>query len=153
MTSFVYGNAARAMLIGGEAVNPIDWLNNAQQVGLSDSTHVPTKDDEFLSEGGADDFVDGELVGTGYSRFTLAAGKTLTYDAANDRVELDAEDAVYTGIDAGTAAQATILQNVGGVDTARRLVANVDSGGFPVITNGGDVTLQWSAQGILHLTV
>lgn len=152
MASFWYGEALRASIEGSGMTNPIDFLNNAIQCGLSSSTHVPNKDDVFLDDGGANDFLDGELSGTGYARQTLAS-KTLTYDNANDRTEWDAADVTWTGINAGTAAQATYFQNVGAADNARRLWMNVDTGGFPVTTNGGDLTLQHNAEGIAHGTV
>jgi hypothetical protein len=131
---------------------PIDFLNNTINCGLSTSTHVPNKDDVFLDDGGANDFVDGELSGTGYSRKTLAS-KTLTYDSANDRVEWDAADVTWTAINAGTAAQATVWDNAGASDAARRMLWNIDTGGFPVVTNGGDLTIQWNAEGIAQGTV
>lgn len=153
MTSFLYGPGAHAMLVGAQATNPIAFLTDVMQVGLSSSTHVPNKDDTFLDDAGADDFLDGELSGTGYSRFTLSSGKTITYDAANDRVEIDAVDAAWTAIDAGTAAQATVFSQTGGADTARRMICNVDTGGFPIVTNGGDLSLQWHVDGVIQLTV
>ena len=152
MADFWYGQGLLASILGSGEADPIDFLNNTIQVGLSTSTHVPNKDDEFLDDAGADDFVDGELSGTGYQRETLAS-KTLVYDAANDRVEWDAADVTWTGIDAGEAAQATYLDSTGATDAARRLWLNVDTGGFPVTTNGGDLTLQHDAEGIAHGTV
>lgn len=147
MASFWYGRGIQASILGSGLADPINFLSNVIQVGLSTSTHVPNKDDIFLDDAGADDFIDGELSGTGYTRQTLAS-KTLTYDSANDRVEWDAADVSWTGINAGTAAQATYYDNTGATDAARRLMWNVDSGGFPVATNGGDLTIQHNAEGI-----
>lgn len=152
MASFVYGEGLLASLLGSGATTPINFLSNTIQVGLSSSTHVPNKDDEFLDDVGADDFIDGELSGPGYSRQTLGS-KTQTYDAANDRVEWDGADITFTGIDAGTAAQATVFDNTGASDAARNLLCNVDTGGFPIVTNGGDLTIQWNGEGIIQGTV
>lgn len=153
MATFWYGVGLQASILGSGLGNTLDFLNNTIQCGLSNSTHVPNKDDLFLDDGGADDFIDGELSGTGYSRFTLVS-KTLTYDAANDRVEWDSGDPSWTGIDAGTAAQATYFDNSGtGGDPSRRLWLNVDSGGFPVTTNGGDLTIAQNAEGVAQGTV
>ena len=158
MADFVYGRAALKMILGSGVSPTVDLLNNTIKVGLSTSTHVENKDDTFLDDVGADDFVDGELSGTGYvagfgnsGRQTLAT-KTLAYDAANDRVEFDADDVSWTGINAGTAAQASLLREVTN-DAGSPLIANVDSGGFPVVTNGGNLTIQWNAEGIIWLTV
>lgn len=152
MASFWYGRGLQASILGSGLGTPIDFLNNVMNCGLSTSTHVPNRDDIFLDDVGADDFIDGELSGTGYVRKTLAS-KTLTYDAANDRVEWDAADITWTGINAGTAAQATYWDNTGASDAARRLWLNVDTGGFPVVTNGGDLTIQHNAEGLAHGTV
>lgn len=152
MSSHWYGRGLQASILGSGLANPIDFLNNVINIGLSTSTHAPNKDDTFLDDGGADDFVDGELSGGNYVRKTLAS-KALTYDAANDRVEWDAADVTWTAINAGTAAQATLWDNSASTDASRRLWLNVDTGGFPVVTNGGDLTIQWNSEGIAHGTV
>lgn len=158
MADFVYGRAALKMILGSGVTPTIDPLNDTVKAGLSSSTHVENKDDTFLDDGGADDFADGELSGTGYAAGFGGAGrktvgsKTLAYDAANDRVEFDGADVSWTAINAGTAAQLTLLREVTN-DAGSPPIANVDSGGFPVVTNGGDLTVQWNAEGIIHLTV
>ena len=151
MASFWYGRGILASILGSGLALPIDFLTNVIQCGLSTSVHVPNKDDTFLDDGGADDFLDGELSGTGYTRKTLAS-KTLTYDTANDRVEWDAADVTWTAINAGTAARATTWDNTPGTDNSRRLWLNIDTGGFPIVTNGGDLTIQWNAEGIAQGT-
>lgn len=152
MASFWYGRGLQASILGSGLTTPIDFLNNAMNCGLSTSTHVPNKDDIFLDDAGADDFIDGELSGTGYVRKVLAS-KTLTYDAVNDRVEWDAADITWTAINAGTAARATYWDNTAAGDSSRRLWLNVDTGGFPITTNGGDLTIQHNAEGIAQGTV
>lgn len=151
MASFVYGNGLLASILGSGASNPIDFLTDTIQVGLSTSTHVPNKDDVFIDDAGANDFVDGEFTDGSYTRKTLAS-KTVTYDSANDRVEWDAADVTWTAINAGTAAQATGFRSTGTATTSR-VFFNVDTGGFPVTTNGGDLTIQWNAEGIVQGTV
>lgn len=154
MASFWYGRGVQASILGSGLTTPIDFLTNVIKVGLSSSVHVPNKDDIFIDDAGADDFVDGQLSGPGYTAggITLTA-KTLTYDAANDRVEWDAADVTWTAINAGTAAQATYYDDTGATNAAKRLMWNVDTGGFPVVTNGGDLTIQHNAEGIAHGTV
>lgn len=151
MADFVYNQAATEILDSSQ-----DLLANTIKVGLSSSTHVPNRDDDHADEAGADDFIDGELSGTGYvaghagsGRLTLAS-KTVTVDKVNDRAEFDAADVTWTGIDAGTAAQATLLHEAGADDTTTNVIANIDSGGFPITTNGGDLTIQWNAEGIIQ---
>lgn len=155
MASFVYGPGALRLIIGNAETTTINWTADTATIkaALSTSTHVPNKDNVFMDDGGADDLLDGELSGTGYTTGGDAlGGETHAYDSANDRVEFDATDAAWTGINAGTAAQATVLKHTGTATTSP-LICNVDTGGFPVVTNGGDLTIQWNAEGIFQLTV
>ena len=146
MADFIYNSEAKRILEGSR-----DLLNDTIKVGLSNSNHTPNRDHDFADNGGGSDFVDGELSGAGYSRKELTS-KSIVVDKANNRAEFDAADVTWTGIDAGTAAQATLLFEGGANDTATELIANIDSGGFPKTTNGGDLTIQWNAEGIIHLT-
>lgn len=158
MADFVYGPAALKTILGSGVTPTVDLLNDTIKAGLSSSTHAENKDDTLLDDGSADDFSSGELSGSGYVAGFAGAGrktvgsKTLAYDSANDRVEFDGADVSWTAIDAGTAAQLTLLREVTN-DAGSPPIANVDTGGFPVVTNGGDVTVQWNAEGIIHLTV
>lgn len=151
MADFHYNQAAADVYDGS-----LDMLVDTIKVGLSTSTHVPIRDDDFIDEVGADDFVDGELSGSGYvsgfgnsGRLTLAS-KAIVVDKPNNRAEFDAADVTWTGISAGTAAQATLLKEITN-DLASITIANIDSGGFPIVTNGGDLTVQWNAEGISQL--
>lgn len=156
MAAFVYNTAARDMWS-----DVVDLLNDTIKVGLSSSTHVPNRDNEFLDEAGADDFVDGELSGTGYtggfggSGRKILASKTIVVDLVNDRAEFDAADLTgasgWQGINAGTAAQATVLKELT-TDADSKTIANIDSGGFPITTNGGDLGISWNAEGVIQLS-
>lgn len=155
MASFVYGPGALRLIIGNAQTTTIDWPGDTATIktALSTSTHVPGKDDVFYDDGGANDLLDGELSGTGYAAGgDVLASEAVAYDSGNDRVEFDAQDAAWTGINAGTAAQATVLKHTGTATTSP-VICNVDTGGFPVVTNGGDLTIQWNAEGIFQLTV
>lgn len=152
MASFHYNEAAKKVYD-----QTLDMLVDTIKVGLSTSVHVPIRDNDFLDEGGADDFIDGELSGTGYAsgfgnsgRKTLAS-KTIVMDKPNDRAEFDAADVTWTSIDAGTAAQGTLLKEITN-DAASLTIVNIDTGGFPITTNGGDLTMQWNAEGISQLS-
>lgn len=152
MTDFHYNEAAKKVYD-----QTLDMLVDTIKVGLSTSVHVPIRDNDFLDEVGADDFIDGELTGTGYvagfgnsGRKTLAS-KAIVVDKPNDRAEFDAADVTWTAISAGTAAQATLLQEITN-DAASIAIMNIDTGGFPIVTNGGDLTIQWNAEGIGQLS-
>lgn len=151
MADFHYNEAAKKVYD-----QTLDMLVDVIKVGLSTSVHVPIRNDDFLDESGADDFIDGELSGTGYTagfgnsgRRTLVS-KSIVVDKPNDRAEFTAANLTWTSIDAGTAAQATVLKEITN-DAASITIANIDSGGFPIVTNGGDLSINWDAEGIIQL--
>lgn len=151
MASFIYGRAAQLIIS-----QSLDWINDGLKCGLSTSTHVPAKDDQFLDDVEADDFIDGELSGTGYTGGFAGSGRkalaseTIVWDTGNSRVELDAADITWTGIDAGTIEHATIMKEITN-DAASLVVVEIDLA--TQVTNGGDITIQWDAEGIVQLTV
>jgi len=155
MASFMYGLAAELIV-----EQSLDYLSATVKTGLSNATHVPAKGDQFLDDVGSDDFVDGELSGSGYTSGFGNSGrgaddgqllsKTVVYDVGNTRVELDAANTVFSAIDAGLIVQVTLLIEITN-DAASVVLANVDVA--DTVTNGGDITIQWDAEGIIQLTV
>lgn len=56
----------------------------------------------------------------------------------------DAADITYLALTAGAQARAVVLYRDTGVAATSTLVAFIDTiSGFPLATNGGDVTIQW----------
>ena len=98
--------------------------------------------------GGNDDGTDDFAFGDGNEGL---AGKTVTQDDTNNRAEFDANDVTWTGINAGTAAACVVYKDTGNNATSP-LIAYIDSGGFPVTTNGGDLTITWNSQGIVQIS-
>lgn len=150
--AFVYNQGATDMLDG-----TIDYLTDTIIVMLVGSSYSANKDDDFVDEGGVNEPIDEELSGTGYvaghgnsGRKTLAS-KTVTVDKTNDRVTIDAADVSWTGIDAGTATQAVVHRQGTSNDTDAILMFHIDGGDFPIVTNGGDVTIVWASTGIAYL--
>lgn len=152
MASLVYNRAKKEILDG-----TIDLLSNTIKLMLVTSSYVADDAHDFVEEA-ADDANEHELTGTGYDpgfagsgRKTLAA-KVISEDDANNRGEFDdTADVTWTGIDAGTAAGVIVYKHLTS-DLLSVLIAYIDTGGFPIVTNGGDLTIQWNAEGILHLT-
>lgn len=149
--SFLYNLAKKELLDG-----TIDLLVDTIKVMLVTSSYVANADDDVVDAGGANDAVDHELSGTGYVAGWGAAGrktlgtKAIAEDDPNDRAEFDAADLVWSAINAGTAAAAIIIKEGGANDTTSRLIAYIDTGGFPITTNGGDLNVNWNAEGILQ---
>jgi len=122
----------------------VDWDADTIKCALISSSYTWNDDHDFWDD------ITGELSGTGYT----AGGETLSNcavnrDTGNDRVELDADDVTWTSIDAGTAVAAIIYKDTGAASTSP-LIAYVEFSD-PVVTNGGDFTIQWNAEGILQL--
>ena len=150
--SLVYNRFKKEILDG-----TIDLVNDVIKVMLVTASYVANENDDFVEEG-ADDANEHELTGNGYvagfagsGRKTLSS-KVFTEDDANNRGEFDdTADITWTGISAGIAAAAIVYHHLTN-DAASVLIAYIDTGGFPVTTNSGDLTLQWNAEGILQLT-
>lgn len=154
MADFLY-NQGSADLWG--TLQPVDLIADVIRVMLCTSSYVADRDDDLVDAGGANDPIDHELSGTGYvaghgnsGRRTLAS-KTITVDKPNNRTEFDAADVIWTSITAGTTSQALVHLEGVADDTTARLLAHIDSGGFPAVTVGSDLTLQWNLEGILQL--
>ncbi len=94
---------------------------------------------------------DYECSGTGYARKTLA-GETAILDDTNDQVKCDATDpSVYSGANFGTVQAAVVFRQVTN-DTDSPLICYLDGPSFPVTTNGGDLTIQFHADGVFVAT-
>ena len=155
MVDFLYNRGSADLW---DTLQPVDMIVDTIRVMLCTASYVADRDDDLVDAGGANDAIDHELSGTGYvaghgnsGRRTLAS-KTITVDKPNNRTEFDAADVTWAGINAGTAAQA-VLHKEGSIDdTTARLVSHIDTGGFPLVTNGTDLTIQWNTEGILQLS-
>jgi len=142
MANVAYNTAKKRLLDAG-----FNWASVDVRALLVTSGYSVDPDDTFV-----DDLTPGsnELSGTGYVRKALASEST-SQDNTNDRAEGDADDVTWSAINAGTAA-AVVLYAFVTNDADSWLIAYVDTGGFPITTNGGDLTIQWNAEGILQLT-
>ena len=107
------------------------------------------------------DIATSEIANSGVTGYTARGDatplgtKAVTVDNTFDRAEFDAANTVYSSIGNGT--NATFNQIVIGrentttpTDASSPLIAHASVGA--TTTNGGDVTLVWDAEGILHIT-
>jgi len=100
-----------------------------------------------------EDFADitDELSGVGYTAGGVAlTNQTVTQDNVDNEGVFDADDITFTGFDAGTAA-AGIYYADSGVAATSLLLGIIDSGGFPIVGNGGDLVIQPAAEGIINI--
>lgn len=152
MASIVYNRAKKELLDG-----TIDLVNDTIKVMLVTSSYVADPDHDFVDMGGANDPIDHELSGTGYQagfagtgRKTLANKSFVESDATNKGYFDNTVDPTWPAINAGVAAAFIVYKHLTN-DAASVLIAYVDTGGFPITTNGGDLTIQFNAAGIIEL--
>lgn len=133
-------NIAKARLIDGR----IDLDTDDIRVMLVTSSYVVNADHDFVTD------ITNELSGTNYVRKSLA-NKSVTLDDTNDRSYFDADDVVWTDLGpAGTAAAAVLFKWV--TADADSPLLSYHALTPTVITNGGTVTVQWSANGIFRVS-
>jgi len=115
---------------------------------MSNTTADTEQDTDFIDQLGTLD----EHDGANYARKELA-NEAVAVDDANNRGEFDADDVTWTALGVGTrqAVGAVVYKHVND-DTDSVLIAYIDTGGFPFDASGGDVTIQWNAEGILQAT-
>lgn len=136
-----------------QADGSINLSSDTLKAMLVGSTYTANADHDYVNPS----VYQTELSGTGYAggyggsgRKTIAS-KTFTEDDTNDRANFNATATTWTAINAGTAAAVVIIRERAGTgDTMSELIAYIDTGGFPVVTNGGDLTITWND--ILRLT-
>ena len=66
---------------------------------------------------------------------------------------IDGADVIFTAVSGATVEALVLYRKNAGANTTWRLVAFIDTGqtGLPVTPNGGNITITWSASGIIQL--
>lgn len=147
MASFVY-TPAKALLAKGLLNLHTGGNDIRMALCMSNTTADTDQDAATISAIGTLD----EMDGANYARKTLA-GEVVNQDDANNRAEFDFDDVTWTALGAGTRAIAgALIFKFVTNDTDNIPIAWVDSGGFPVTANGGDLTYAVDAQGAIQLT-
>jgi hypothetical protein len=143
MPSKLYGNFL------AKALNKeVDWDSDTIKVALLTSSYTPNQDthDYF------DDVSSAQITGTGYTAGGATLGsKTVTYDAANNVIILDAADTTWSSSTL-TARYAVVYDDSGATAGAKALIGYVDFGSDQSSTNG-NFTITWDSTGIVRITV
>ncbi|AVX31788.1 hypothetical protein CTH_2245 [Carboxydocella thermautotrophica] len=139
--------AAIGKWYGQALIKALNWDTDAIKVMLCSSAYVPDQDNHvYLSS-----ITNYEVTGTGYTAGgQVLAGKTITYDAVNNKVVLDAADVTWPNATI-TARYAVIYADTGNPATSP-LLGYVDFGQDVSSTNG-NFTIAWDAAGIFNITV
>jgi hypothetical protein len=143
MASLLYDNAKAQLLQGN-----LSLTSSTIKAMLVSPSYSPSASDQFVSAANA-----AELSGTGYvagfnqsGRQTLS-GKSVSVDSTNHKAVFTANNLAWPGINAGTIAAVVLIQEKTS-DNDSLLIAYLDPA--DLVTNGGEVDLQWNASGILR---
>lgn len=146
MASYIFNNFKKNQL-DGTAV--IDFDTDDVYVALVNSAYVANSSaqdtHDFFNDVGSS-----EVTGTSYvSGGQSLLSKTVTLDTANDRVDFDAADVVWSNSTI-TAYGAVLYKKVATTTSVSPLIALIDFGGAQT-SSAGAFTITWSAAGILRL--
>ena len=126
---------------------PLDFLPDTIKVAMTTSSYTPNQDTHNYF-----DDITNEVSGTGYTAGgkTLAS-KTVTYDAASQRVWLNAADVEWTTATITNARYAVIYKSTG-VAATSPLLAYIDFGANKS-SSAASFELQFAADDILYIDV
>lgn len=142
--AYLFYNRFKAGLLAGDY--DLDTGGNTISVSLHTASYTPNIDTH-------EDFADltNELSGTGYtSGGESLASQVVTQDNTDDEGVFDAADLTFSSINAGTAAKHVIYKDTGTASTSLLILVD-DSGGYPVVTTGADLIIQWDTEGIINV--
>lgn len=124
MANALYGKGKEKMLSAA-----INFLTDTLKVALVKNTYTQAlTTDEFYSD---------------ISTYVLGTPQTLGTKSVTLGV-FDAADVTYTAVTTGDTSEGVVIYKDTGVAGTSPLLAYIDTiTGFPLATNGGDITVQW----------
>lgn len=145
MASFAYTNA-KLLLMKGDL--DLDTADLRVALVMSNTTADTTEDAATFGDITTLD----EYDGASYARQALGSEATAA-DNTNNRAEFTAANITFATLGAGTRQAVAALLHVHNATPGLEIpVAYIDTGGFPFAGNGGNVNINWSAEGILQIT-
>jgi hypothetical protein len=130
MADFVYNEGAESLLDGS-----VDWAADTIKARLIARSASPNKDDDDLATGYT-------AIGTDQ---TLGS-KTRTKDDTNDRVVYDAADPTFPSVAGGSTVGWCIIYKDNGANHVPLFALDIAD----TATNGGNITIQFHANGIAY---
>lgn len=126
MANALYGKGKEKLLTAA-----INLSTDTIKVALMSSAYTPNlSTDEFLSGISASQLNSSQTLGS----------KTITLGV------FDAADITYTAVAAAATAKAVVIYKDTGLASTSALLAYIDTiTGFPLATNGGDITIAWDS--------
>lgn len=136
MASFVTNRGARDLSVATPGTQ-ITWASDTIKARLVASSFTPNRDDTSM---------------TGYTAIgtdqTLGS-KTFTEDTTNDRIVYDAADPTWTAVAGGSTVGWVVIFKFVTNDAGSTPIAVIDV--TDTATNGGDITVVFSTNGIFYL--
>ena len=103
----------------------------------SDTIKVRLVKNTYAQNLGTDEFI------SSVTKITGTTDQTLTGKSVTDGV-FDAADPTFTAVPSGETSEGVVIYKDTGVEGTSPVVAYIDTiTGFPLATNGGDITIQW----------
>jgi hypothetical protein len=133
MASWVYDEAANQLTTDGT----IDWANDTIKARLVASSVTPARTDTVMTGY--------TVIGTDQTLGT----KTKTKDGTNHRIVFSAANSTWSAVAGGSTIGWVVIFKFVTNDAASTPIALLDV--TDTATNGGDVTVQYSASGIFYL--
>jgi hypothetical protein len=133
-----------------------NWESDALDLGvmLVTASYTPLRTHNIITDVTP---LANEAVGAGYGRIGVAAAlrTTLEDDASSlARLKITDGSVVWTSMNAGLDLRIVLffVTGTGAADNSNYLLAYIDTGtNIPINSNGGDVTLQFNADGVFTL--
>jgi hypothetical protein len=151
MASGIYTRGIKAIFEGS-----IDIWHDLLHVMLIDGSGYTFDPDQQYISSGAGTIGSNEIPtvasyagGYGGGGRKLLTNQTIILNDANNTIGIDGPDLTWTALNDGVVGGAALVFQTGGSDATSRLICYIDNATqFPITTNGGDITIQWSAFGI-----
>ena len=103
----------------------------------SDTIKVRLVKNTYAQNLGTDEFI------SSATKITGTTDQTLTGKSVTDGV-FDAADPTFTAVPSGETSEGVVIYKDTGVEGTSPVIAYIDTiTGFPLATNGGDITIQW----------
>lgn len=148
MASFVFNEFKRAVAEGEIDLGLPDDIRAV--LVMSNTTRDTDYDINTMGAAGTPDYCDGANHDS-TNGHALAAEVVTEVTGASGYAKFDASNLTFSALGVGTRQNVGLIlfkwiTNIG----ASMPIAFIDSGGFPFDGNGGDVTIQWNAGGIIQ---
>lgn len=135
----------------------LDLVNDTIKGMLVTEEYVPNPDQPFVDNNDLISPINFEVDGTGYEPGHGASGrlplinKEWTEDLDTDKARFNADDLVWNPINVGLVDAVILIREGETDDDESVLIAYIQSGGFPLFADGGELLVRWSDNGILSV--